>query len=181
MSGRRDLVHSREALELKKAAKGLIRAVGGTDGAAASLTNEQRNVRQQRMSDCTVPNTPDFLRVDEVGELEDLSHGQPGWPHVTRTLAKRQGFALLPLPEQVVGDTNLHRALSEVVQETNEVVTKALSALSDNSVTPDEIRDLNIPQEIEEAIQSLANLKSIVDAIAAQGGGTPVAQLRSIS
>lgn len=165
MSARRDIVHPREALQLKHASRGLVRAVGGTDGAAASLSNDERHVRQQRMSDCTLANTPDFLRIDETAELEDLSVGQPGWPHVTRALARRQGFALLPLPERIVGDSNLHRTLADVVAETGQVTNKVLTALADGAVTAGELRDLRIPEEIEEAIAAFAELKAVVDAI----------------
>lgn len=169
MSGRRDIIHCPDGLALKKASKGLIRAVGGTDGAAASLSESgERHVRQQRMSDCTNANTADFLRIDEAADLEDLSVGQPGWPHVTRALAKRQGFALLALPERVIGDSNLHRALAAAVEETGQATSKSLSILADGKATAPEIRELRILDEIDEAIDAWLSLKALVVAIDAE-------------
>lgn len=173
MNGSDPVVHSRKALQLKLASEGLVEAVCGQDAAAETIVEaepwRERPVRQQHISDCKNGRKREFLTIHQAASLEDASAGKPGWPHVTRAMAKRQGFALLPLPERIVGDSNLHRALAQVVQETGDVSNKVLTALADLTVDAAEIKRLGIPQEIEEAIAAFANLKSLVDAIV--GGG----------
>lgn len=117
MSQRRDIVHQKPELELKVAARALIRSAGGTDGAAETL-----GTRQQRMSDCGLPNTPDFLRIDEAARLEDVTVGQAGWPHVTRALAHRQGFELVPAPAHGSGDVAWGAYAARLLKETGDVL-----------------------------------------------------------
>jgi len=167
VTARRDLVLPREQLLLKRATKGLVRAVGGSDAAAESLAEAGGvRVRQQRISDCTLPNTADFLRIDEAAELEDLSHGQPGWPHLTRALARRQGFALLPLPSAPDGLTDWHRQLAEVSREAGEAVGKVCDALAgDSRVDRGEVAEGRLVEEVDEAIAALAGLRALLQAV----------------
>jgi hypothetical protein len=99
----RAVVHLPDRLMLKVATRALVDAVGGTIPAARVCGS-----RQQRISDCGLPNTPDFLRIDEVAALEDVTVGQPGWPHVIHALCSRQGGLFVPIrTDAVVGDASL--------------------------------------------------------------------------
>ena len=91
MTGAREIVHEPDLQDLKVASDHLIGAFG-PQKKAAGLTG----YRQQRLSDCGLMNTNEFLPVDAVLKLESRTVGLPGWPHVTRTLARQQGFILVP-------------------------------------------------------------------------------------
>jgi hypothetical protein len=165
MIGRRDLVLPREAQELKRASKQLVRAAGGGEEAAATLAavgDHRERVRQQRMSDCGLTNTPDFLRIDEVGDLEDVTAGTAGWPQVTRVLARRQGFVLVRIAHTRADAVTWHRAIGELSKETGETVQRICAALGDDEhVTREEVQDTEILEHIDMAMENLAALREL--------------------
>lgn len=158
MSGRLyDAQLSVEHRRIKRASKALVGAVGGTADAG-----EVAGLRQQRVSECTLPNTETFFTVDAVLALEEDARGSENWPQVTRTMARHHGFELLPLPTCAAGDSDWHRALGDVSREAGDAVAKICGALADDGkVTAAEIRDGNIVDEIEEAMAKLAALKGL--------------------
>lgn len=148
---------SREQFRLKLASKALVKAVHGTETAG-----EICGLRQQRVSEATLPNCPSFFSIEDVRALEEVARGAPGWPHVTRALAREHGFALLALPEAGAGEGNWHEAVSVVAKETGEAVSRVCAALSDDGkVSGGEIREQHIVEEIEEAIEGLVKLKGL--------------------
>lgn len=159
----RDIQLDESKLRLKIATKRLIKSVHGTELAA-----EITGTRQQRMSDCQVTNVPEFLRVSEAQDLEDDARGSEGWPQVTRAMARHHGFALLPLPCGAAGDSDWHRSLADVSREVGDAVAKICAALADNGVVEaDEIRDMAIVEEIDDAIGRLAVLRGLCEAVLA--------------
>jgi len=130
MTARRDIVLAKPELELKVATRALVRAAGGTDGAGESIRDAGlgKSRLQQRMSDCQNRNTPDFLRIDEVGAIEDVTSGE-GWPHVTRALARRQGFVLVPVAQDESDPDGLLMSVSEITAELGDVAQAITSAL----------------------------------------------------
>lgn len=124
MSHRHDLRHEKPELALKDASRRLIGACGGGDGAGETLGR-----RQQHMSDCGNRFTDRFLRVDEAARLEDVSAGHPGWPHVTRAMAKRQGFVLAPIDAGATDPDGLLMSLSELTAELGDVAQALTGAL----------------------------------------------------
>ncbi len=115
---------------LKNGSDTLVRAFGGQDAAAAHL-----GTRQQRISDCVRPNTPDFLRINEVAALEDATHGSLGHPAVTRALARRQGFMLVRQPVAPTGDGDLLKLLGDLAGENGDIAKAVLSAIADKKIT----------------------------------------------
>lgn len=163
MSRDRTLAHDEPLLRLKIATRKAVKGVHGT-----ALAAEISGSRQQRMSDCQVPNTPDFLRLDEVHAIEEAGKGAPDWPPLTRAMARNHGFALLPLPDAgaIIGDSEWHAAIAAVSRETGEVVARVCGALSDGKVTPDEVRRDHILEEIDQGIASLARMRALAEAAA---------------
>ena len=155
MSGRRDLVHAPDALALKVASRGLVKAMGGTEAAAAAIA-----CRHQRMSDIGLPNTPDFMRIDEAAALEELTVGQPGWPHVTRALAARQHCIVVPLPSLPLGHDDVAEAVSEIMRETADVLTAFGTTFADGCVTAAE--SAATTAQIDEAIVALTKARALV-------------------
>lgn len=167
MGGRRDLSHDKAQLALKAATRDLMAAAGGTDGSAATLSQSGGRVRQQRMSDCQLANTPDFLRIDEVARLEDVAIRTDSWPQLTRVLADRHGFDLVHRPTALPSGLDFCAALAAAVKEFGDIQAKILKALPDG-VTAEEIRDGNIRGEIADAQRCLAQ----IDALCAQVEGS---------
>lgn len=162
MSGARDIRHAPEALALKVASKALVRQAGGGEGAGATTGS-----RQQRMSDCGNPNTPDFLRIDEVAALEDVTVGQPSHPIVTRTLARRQGFELVRLPEAPPAGADLLKLLAEQAKESGDIANAVLSALADGKVTRREAGSVII--QIDELVVAAIAMRAELQIIESEG------------
>lgn len=164
MSELRTISHAKPELELKVASKALVRAAGGTDGAAETVGG-----RQQRMSDVGLPNTRDFLRVDEVGRLEDVTVGAVGHPHVTRALAKRQGYALVRLPDARPDAGDVLALLADLSAENGDIAQKILLAVSGageggHAITPAEAA--GILGEIDDQLAVSMAMRAHIAAIA---------------
>ena len=166
MSGRRDIVLGKPELELKVATRALIAAAGGTDGAG-----ETCRARQQRMSDCQNRCTADFLRIDEVAALEDVTSG-PDWPQVTRALAQRQGFVLLQLPSPGAPQTVFSALIGRLAKEGGELMAGVCQDLSDdNDVSPEEARR-RLP-DADDLVRVVVELRAALRA-RAEGGPSQV-------
>lgn len=172
MSSRRDLTHSEPLQRLKLANRRTVQALKGT-----ALAAEVAGSYQQRVSDCTLPNTPDFFRQDEVHALEEATRGAADWPAITRAHARNLGFALLPLPQSAPGNSDWHQSLGDVSREAGDAVAKICAALADGRVVAAEIREGHIIEEIDEAIGALAKLRGLAEAVLETGSN--VRTLRS--
>ena len=148
---------------LKRAICALIAEVGGQEAAA-----EYSRVSRPRIAQYGNPNEESyFVPVDVVADLEAVTHGRPGHPHVTRALARRQGYDLVPLPEAAPDEIDPHHHLSALARETGDVMAKLALALADGRLTAHEVRVLKLISEVEEALQAIvdlrAGLKRLVD------------------
>lgn len=161
MAARRDHAHDKPQLALKVATRDLIGGAGGTDGAAETV-----GARQQRMSDCQLTNTGDFLRIDEAARLEDVAIRTDSWPQVTRALAERHGFDLVARVVAAPSGADFCAALARSVKEFADVQRKIIVALPDG-VTAAEIQAGGIRAEIAEAQRCLAQ----IDALCARAAG----------
>jgi hypothetical protein len=164
-SAPRGLILSPEMKRLKSACRRTVKEIGGT-----SLVAEECGIRQQRVSDCQLANTSDFFRLDEIHSLEEAARGAPGWPAVTRALARNHGFELMPMPAALDASPGWHQSIGAVAKETADVVAKISMALAgDNEVSASEICDGAIVEEIDEAIARLMVLRGRCTA-ALEGG-----------
>jgi hypothetical protein len=156
VSTRHDLQLPLEQRRLKRAAKALVAAVGGTADAG-----EVAGMRQQKVSECTLPNVATFFTLDEALRLEEEAAGSEGWPQVTRALARHHGFALLPTAAGAAAAA-WHQSIAEVSREAGDVVAKIVQALADDGeVSAREIVDGGIVEEIDDAIARLAALRGL--------------------
>jgi hypothetical protein len=148
------------ALQAAKAAtKALIRAVGGQEAAAAETGKSH-----SRFACYGLPNTLDFIPVNDVHALEAVTHGLAGHPHVTRWLAREAGYALVRLPQAPGGTSDWHQAMGAVSKEVGEIIERLCTMLADGKVTGAEVREGHLRDEIRDAQERLAQL----DALAAQ-------------
>lgn len=152
MSGPRDIVHPPEMQDLKVASNDLRRAYGSQASVEALTGYDQR-----RVSDFGLPNTPEFMPVDMVRALEARTVGLPGWPHVTRTLARLNGFVLVP-EAAARGEGDLTDHMCTVTGEAADVM-RALAEANRGGLTA-ERRTVALTQarELAEAASSLIAL-----------------------
>lgn len=160
MKAARDSRLDSEQLALKVASRKATKAAGGPSAVAQAT-----GFRQQRLSDCGLPNVPEFLRVDEVAAIEELAVGAPGWPHVTQALCRRAGGVFVRLPLSEIGSADWHQAMGAAAKESNDVTVRLCTALCDGTVTAAEIQQLSIREEIAEAQQRLAALDAMCVAL----------------
>lgn len=156
MTMQRTLTLPPQAQQLKQASRDLVRAAGGQEAAA-----EQTGSRQQRMSDVGLRNTADFLRIDEVAALEDITHGITGHPIVTRQLAKRQGYTLLRHPEAPPAGADLIKLVAEGAKENGDVASAILTSLADDGRI-DATAQARILAQIDEQIDVAMRLRATV-------------------
>lgn len=162
----RDVQLDADKLRLKFATRKTIKANGGT-----ALAAENCGSRQQRMSDVQLTNVPDFLRLDEALDLETNAEGSPGWPAITRVMARHHGFDLMPVPDGPPAGKDIYRALADCHREASEASAKALEALADdNHLSAEEVERHQIIEEVDQAIAAFAALRSLLQAASDSGG-----------
>lgn len=155
---------------LKAASRALVKGCGGGEGAAATLAAASGvSVRQQRMSDCGNINEPAWLKLDEIGHLEDVAERDSSWPSVTRALAVRHGFLLVEAPR---GDTTSGaylKMIAGLTKEGGEVASAVMMALADDDdVSSDEAA--RVLPEVRDLIQAAVGLESRLQSLV-QGSG----------
>lgn len=155
MSGARDLQHSPATLALKVASKALVAAAGGGDAAGATV-----GARQQRMSDCGNANTADFLRLDEIAALEDVSLGSPNAMAVTRALARRQNAVVVMLPTSLPSGADLLTLMARKAQASGDLTAGICAAYSDGNVDPREARGIAV--DLDELIETAVAMREVV-------------------
>ena len=155
MSGARDLQHSPATLALKVASKALVSAVGGGEDAGATV-----GARQQRMSDCGNANTADFLRLDEIAALEDVSLGSPNAMAVTRALAHRQKAVVVMLPASLPSGSDLLTLMAKKAQTSGDLTAAICAAYRDGDVSPSEAREIAV--ELDELIETAVAMREVV-------------------
>jgi hypothetical protein len=120
----------------KAATKALIRAYGGQEAAAA-----ERGKSQSRFCAYGLPNTDDFMPIDDVHALEARTHGAPGHPHVTRWLAREAGYELVPRPCAAQPETVWSAFVARLSREAGELMAGVCEDLAtENDVSPAEAK-----------------------------------------
>jgi len=134
MSGERTLTLPGHLQALKRATKELIRAFGGQEAAAAETGRSQ-----SRLAAYGLPNTADFAPIDVIDAIEDMTHGAPGWPHVTLAMCRRRGGMFVKLPDPASPPTQWSGYVGRLGREAGALIDGICTDLSDdNDVKPDE-------------------------------------------
>lgn len=161
MTAAHDLGHDDRAL--KAATRRLMKACGGQEGAAATIS-EAKGIRprQQRLSDCGNDRHADYLRLDEVGHLEDVAERDRSWPHITRALASRHGFMLIASPTGCPSSGGWLKEQAALSKEVVDVTTLIATVLADDG----EIKGAqcsDLISEIDDALAKLATLRVMAE------------------
>lgn len=148
---------------LKSATRRLMKACGGQEGAAASIA-EAKGIRprQQRLSECGNDSHPDYLRVDEVGHLEDVAERDRSWPHITRALATRHGFLLIAIPTGPSSSSDWLKEQAALSQEVVDVTTHIANGLADDGKI-NGLEGAALISEIDDAMAKLSTLRAMAE------------------
>ena len=146
---------------LKQASAKLVKAVGGQE-AAESLCR----VGQSTLSDgCSFNKENAYLAVDVVADLEAVSVGLPGAPHVTRELARRSGHSLVPLPPAKPHGMSWLDHIASLSKEAGEITSKLAVSCGDGVCAKD-IKQHDLLREADELIQAAVNLRAALQTVA---------------
>lgn len=150
---------------LKSATRALVRAFGGQGYVAMRLADGAKQfARQQRVSDCCLPNVNDFLSIQATAILEDETHGHAGHPHITRALARRQGFALVPVRVDPPQSGDWLRLIGDLSELAGGVVAGISGALaSDSTVCAADARAADLRQRAEDLMTIAGELMGAVN------------------
>lgn len=159
MSVRRDIVLSPDRQNLKVATRDLVREYGGTDAAGELLGR-----RQQAISDLCLAHTDRFISIDDVAKLEDRTVGRAGHPIVTRALAKRQGYLLVPLPSAPDDPANFSASVMRMAEELGDVSREITAAYADDGKV-DETEAARILAEVRHLETETARLRLALERI----------------
>ncbi len=155
----------------KVASRALVRAVGGQEACPGFA----RYTRHQAYSEFgSIEHGDKFMPVDVVIDLEAVTHGMPGHPHVTRYLCERAGGAFVALPEAAPATGDWHGMIAALIEESRDVTTRLLEALGDaktpGAVTATEIRAGKMIDETNALIGVGVNLRAMLERVLAGEG-----------
>ncbi|AMK18727.1 phage regulatory CII family protein [Sphingobium sp. MI1205] len=151
---------STDQLYLKKETRAAVDDVQGMDKVAKMLGRSQ-----SRISHYCSSNRDEFMPIDLVAELEQLTVGKPGHPRITRALARQAGFLLVPEGGEKGEGRSLSEHLADVVGEAAGVMTAMKAAITGCALDRNARREaLQEARELQDAAAEL------VAALEAQGG-----------
>lgn len=107
----------------------------------------------------------EFIPLRLVPELEKMGTGSEKWPHITRALARCQGFELFRLPVIDGAPGDWLRQVGAVSTETAEITAKICASLADDqAVCAHDVRRHGLIADAEQllalAVQMLAHLRA---------------------
>jgi len=146
----------------KVASRALVRAVGGQEACPGFA----RYTRHQAYSEfASIEHGDKFMPIDVVIDLEAVTHGMPGHPHVTRYLCERAGGAFVALPAAEITAKDFHGAVSALISESHDVATRLIEALGDGRVTAAEVRSAKMIEETNALIGVGVNLRAMLERV----------------
>jgi hypothetical protein len=148
-----------ERIAEKRAFREIVRGVGGFEAAALNC-----RVGKSTLARYTDETCDDHAPLDVIADLEPLTRSRPGWPHVTRHLAREQGFVLVSTPEQA-GTLDVHTALATATKEHADLTSGLITALADGAVQPYEAKALlrDSWDQVEAAVRLHALLTELAE------------------
>lgn len=148
-----------DQLYLKKETRAAVDDVQGMDKVAKLLGRSQ-----SRISHYCSSNRDEFMPIDLVAELEQLTVGKPGHPRITRALARQAGFLLVPEGGEQGDLRPLGDHLADVVGEAADVMASMKFALAVNGM-----KRIDRARAIAEARQLQDAAAELVAALEAEG------------
>lgn len=134
---------------LKTASRLLVSDLGGVD-AFSSCTRATRSMASEYGN----PASDRFIPVDVLLDAETIA----GTPHVTATLARLLGYALIPVEPRAAGDLSV--ALAEIGRDVAALFATAALALAHGAPTEQERQELQ--RELSEVGRVVAEASQLL-------------------
>lgn len=100
-----------------------------------------------------------------VPALENMAAGQDGWPHITRALAKMQGFELFRLPAPDGEATDWLAQIGILSTEAADITRKICTGMGDRKICAHDVQRMNMIEDAEQlvsvAVAILARLRAV--------------------
>ena len=107
----------------------------------------------------------EFIPLRLVPVVENMSAGQDGWPHITRALAKMQGFELFRLPAPEGEAMDWLAQIGILSTEGADITRKICTAMGDRRVCAHDVKRLGMIEDAEQlvsvAVAILARLRAV--------------------
>lgn len=141
-------------------ARELIEAAGGLEACA-----EETGISTSQLARYSSKTEKDSMPVRVIEALEAVTHGKPNHPVMTRHLARRAGYVLVPLPTVTIGEGEWNRYIARLSTEASTLIAGIAEDLADDhDVSAEEAakrikaahRLSVITAEIEAALQARA-------------------------
>lgn len=153
-----------EKLALKAASAEVVKGAGGYE--AAALFCRLGKTRLQQVCDSANPaHAHEFMPLDVLLDLEPLAQNRPGWPHVTRMLAKAQGFTLFREPAVEPDFSGWHGQMGDLAEHSGGITAGLCAALKDRRITPDEITGFELIEQADALIADAVRLRAMLIAV----------------
>ncbi|MDX3885569.1 MAG: hypothetical protein QHC65_14200 [Sphingomonas sp.] len=155
-----------EKLALKRASAEVVKGVGGYEAAAGFCRLGKTRLGQV----CSTAHPDEFMPLDVLLDLEPLAKDRPGWPHVTRMLAKAQGFELFREPEVEPELGDWHEQMGELAEHSGAITSGLCAALkTDRRVTPNEVTEFGLIEQVDALIADAVKLRAMLRQVEANG------------
>ena len=148
-----------DKLSLKRATLAMVRAAGGVEAASNFV-----RVGKSKLADNYAPHREDsFVALDVVADLEPLTRGMPGWPHVTGELCRQMGGMFVARPEVTASGAEIMVLLARHSQEAADVTRSLCEGLADGKFDADDAARTRV--EVRQAMEQLAAIDAELAAI----------------
>jgi hypothetical protein len=158
MTAARDIMLPADKQSLKVAFAASVRSAGGVEAAAGFV-----RIGKSQLSDCGRTNTDAFAPIDVVADLQDITAGLPGAPHVLNALAARAGFALVALPGCEPTGSDWLSGMAIIAARVGLMMDVTGKAIADGKVDVDEAFDIDAV--IDEALTDLMRMRALARSV----------------
>jgi len=108
-------------------ARELIESAGGLEACS-----EESGISTSQLQRYTSKSEKDSIPVRVIEALEAVTHGKPNHPVITRHLARRAGYVLVPLPTVAVGEGEWNRYIARLSTEASSLIAGIAEDLADD-------------------------------------------------
>ncbi|MEA3390586.1 MAG: hypothetical protein U9R64_15100 [Pseudomonadota bacterium] len=113
-------------------------------------------------------NVAEFIPLRLVPQLEMLGAGSPAHPHITRALARMQGFELYQRPEADGEPGDWLAQIGLLSAEAADITGAICRALEDGKICTRDVRQLNMVDDARQLVGVVLTLLARVEALAAE-------------
>lgn len=158
MSERSETILTVNEQAQSRAAERLLEAVGGLAPASSYCRKSEA-----QLSKYSRTNYAESMPIAAVEDLEAVTHGKQGHPHVTRYLADKAGFTLFKKPQIEATGADMLRLVADQSKEGGDIASVICHALADGKIQAHEIPAIR--KEVADLIRLAVTMDAELDFI----------------